>query len=61
MNMNGPACCWSPIEIKIGLDQFGLWGLYFESVLIIRTVGYVELVEYYMSVKNHIDRISIVM
>ena len=51
----------SQVEIKTGPVQFGPWGPFFEPVLIIRIVKCVELIEYYMSVKNHVDRIAIAM
>ena len=45
------------LQSQIGLE--GAVGLVVGPILIIWTVEYVELVKYYVPVKNHIDRISI--
>ena len=44
-----------------GLDDVvGPVGPITGHVLIIRTIQFVELVEYFISVKNHVDQISVV-
>ena len=50
------------VQSEIGLNRvIGFVGATTGSVLIIRTVQCVKLVEYYMPLKNHVDQISIAM
>ena len=51
---------FSPVHS--GLEHaVGPVGLTMDPVSIIRTVQYVELIEYFMCVKNHVDRIAVVL